>query len=638
MPITPRLLSSPTLLIPQGKVLLVVPPFAAVNRVPLGVHVLQACAVEAGFQVSILHANLAFAANIGLKNYMAVCTAPFQMLAGERLFAAAAYGIPPLGYDADKAMEDYTVGTVNQDGNTQHPTQFNKIKLRTSELEILEAKARGWIEEIATVIAAQRFKVVGCTTMFDQTAASIALLNRIKCISPNTVTILGGANCEGEMAEGIAALSPKVDYIFSGESEYRFVQFLQQLFAGKRPAQRIFYSNPVHDLDSLPMPDFHQYYEQLEHYLPAVAARPSHIKLSYETSRGCWWGQKHRCTFCGLNGAEIDFREKSPAKIMAELEQLLTLYPTQSIIMADNVMPNTFFKTLMPKLAMLAAERPALKIYYEQKANLSLAQILALMKAGITHIQPGIESLSTSLLKRMNKGTTAAQNIALLRYARSAGMSLDWNLLSGFPGDQLYEYQEILALLPLLHHLEPPTAFFHLSIDRFSPYFDHPKKYNLGNIRPWPSYAAVLPPEADVTKIAYHFNADYACGAHEHVDFLLEIEEKVRMWQADWDTAATFFFGKFKVKERPVLEVVRQASEEFVLRDTRKLPDTQAEYPLSRAQASAALAGRRYEPTPEMEWAIAHKVGVLLDQHHYVPLATAEPELVLEFEAEARIG
>lgn len=30
--------------------------------------------------------------------------------------------------------------------------------------------------------------------------------------------------------------------------------------------------------------------------------------LLYEASLGCWWGEKHHCTFCGLNGTTMKFR------------------------------------------------------------------------------------------------------------------------------------------------------------------------------------------------------------------------------------------------------------------------------------------------------------------------------------------
>ena len=63
-----------------------------------------------------------------------------------------------------------------------------------------------------------------------------------------------------------------------------------------------------------------------------------------------------------------------------------------------------------------------------------MEKVVALKQAGVDSIQPGIEALSTSYLERMRKGVTAAMNIALLRYAISADLSLSWNLLYDFPG------------------------------------------------------------------------------------------------------------------------------------------------------------------------------------------------------------
>ena len=45
-------------------------------------------------------------------------------------------------------------------------------------------------------------------------------------------------------------------------------------------------------------------------------------------------------------------------------------------------------------------------------------------------IQPGIESLSDHVLKLMRKGTTALQNIQLLKWCREYGVQPEWNLLS----------------------------------------------------------------------------------------------------------------------------------------------------------------------------------------------------------------
>ena len=123
--------------------------------------------------------------------------------------------------------------------------------------------------------------------------------------------------------------------------------------------------------------------------------------------------------------------------------------------MIDNILPHSYFRTVLPRLA---EELPPVRIFYETKSNLNLEQVQLLRRAGVDRIQPGIEALSSSLLRRMKKGVLARQNLALLRYARAPGLALTWNLLCEFPGDQREDYEATLALIPLIHHLSPRPA------------------------------------------------------------------------------------------------------------------------------------------------------------------------------------
>ena len=259
-----------------------------------------------------------------------------------------------------------------------------------------------------------------------------------------------------------------------------------------------------------------------------------------------------------------------------------------------------------------------------------LKQVMALKQAGVTMIQPGIEALSSSLLRRMRKGVSAAQNIALLRYARSAVMYVGWSLLIGFPGEQLEDYEDTLALLPLVHHLYPPQCLADITLNRFSPYVDDPASYGIRNIRPEAVYTTVFPDHVDASKLAYYFEADYESAAHDSPELRDELTRQVTLWREawgeDWQGGAN---------GPPLLIVQRLSDRALLLRDTRGLAGTSTLSLLSRQEASVALVGRRYEPTPVLEWALAHRIGVVLDGL-YVPLATADPALLLEFEEESR--
>ena len=55
---------------------------------------------------------------------------------------------------------------------------------------------------------------------------------------------------------------------------------------------------------------------------------------------------------------------------------------------------------------------------------------------------PGIESLSTPILRLMDKGVTALQNIRLLKLCSEFGIQPLWNIMYGFPGEPPDEYEQ----------------------------------------------------------------------------------------------------------------------------------------------------------------------------------------------------
>jgi ribosomal peptide maturation radical SAM protein 1 len=600
----------------EAEALLIVPPFARLRYPSLAVHLLQACCRQSGLRVDVLYANLLLAALLGEETYSRICDAPTGSFAAERLFARAAFGGPALGRHAGRMFDPpwEIPGEVDVDLD---PAASQDDALLIEELRRREHLAEELAGAVAEAAAGRGYAVVGCTTMFEQTAASVAILRRVKQRNRGIVTALGGANCEGEMGRGLASLNVGIDYIFSGESEEAFPAFLRTVLGGARPAGRIIAGQLCRDLDRLPPPDYSQFFEQRKRFLPSSPTPQEEMVMLYETSRGCWWGEKHHCTFCGLNGEGMAFRQKSPNRVLEDLRHLTTAHPARNISMTDNIMPLGYFKTLIP---LLARELPNLSIFYEQKANLSLAQMMALRQAGVQSIQPGIEALSTRLLQLMRKGVSARQNVTLLRYVRATGIEIAWNLLWGFPGDGVEEYEETLALVPLLHHLPPPDALWHISIDRFSPYFDLAKEFRVRNLRPVPGYFDFLPKQADVRRIAYHFTGEYASGSHQRVDVIEKLLRAVDRWRKSWTD------GKRPEEELRIFE----ADGAYVLMDTREAARVKGTRVLSREEAELLLAPRLHASSAAAARAIEDRLAVTLDGW-FVPLAVAEADLLAEF-------
>src|SRR5262249_40617439 len=157
------------------------------------------------------------------------------------------------------------------------------------------------------------------------------------------------------------------------------------------------------------------------------------------------------------------------------------------------------------------------------------------------------------------------RTVALLRYARSAGVWVAWQLLWGFPGDELFDYEETLRLIPVLRHLNPPAGVGQFTVDRFSPYFDRPEWYGISNLRPIDAHYDACRSTADIDKLACYFEGDFPGRLHAHSGIVGAITAAAEAWRAAWCN------GQGEV---PKLTVRRLIGETYVLHDTRGLPDT----------------------------------------------------------------
>ncbi len=577
------------------RTLLIVPPFASATLPSIGVHVLQSVARARGLKVEILYSNLMLAALIGEAQYEIICNYPYQDFLGEHLMAWFANGDQVAPPDLAKVNQEFD-------------THFTLADLRAAFVQ--------WQQTVVQQIAAQGYDIIGVSSTYEQTNASKIVLQACRVALPQSVLIIGGANCQGEMADGMASYIPEADHIFSGDSELAFADFLANPTAWV--GQKIIRCAPNETVGDLPANDFSEFVDQLALHLPDSPTRQQ-LQLVYESSRGCWWGQKHHCTFCGLNGQGMGFREKAPDKVFDELMTLQRDYGASRVLMTDNIMPHSYFVTLLPRLAGAQSD---LKLFYEQKSNIDLAKTVLLKKAGIDRIQPGIESLHTQSLRLMKKGVSAKQNIALMRYARALNIALSWNWLYGFPGEKEQWFAEVLQILPALDHLPPPHGVYPIVIERFSPYFTAPQEYGLGQLQAHAKYATIFPGLANRAQLAYHFSAVSAQATFADSKLLPEAERQVALWQESWR----------RTSNTPNLVILALQGGQYMLIDSRRLHTEPQTHLLNHAQAAACLVEHKLA-MEGTAWALAH-VAVIKYDGAFLPLAIADVAIMLRFEQE----
>jgi ribosomal peptide maturation radical SAM protein 1 len=343
-------------------------------------------------------------------------------------------------------------------------------------------------------IAWDRYLLVGLSVCLGQLTSSLFFASEIKKRSPKTFVVLGGSACASEMGKSLERAFPFIDRAVSGEGERKLVGLIRGL--GKNPpaldASDTDGLLPIKDMDSLPIPDFSDYFEGLARLKPSQHFVP---RLPLEGSRGCWW-QAHRgptgshggCSFCNLNLQWIGYRKKTPERIKGEIAALVKRHRVLSLSFMDNSIPPT--PGLFEGIKSLHMD---LRLFCEVRSGIGLDELEAMARAGVREIQGGIESLSSSLLKKLNKGVTAMDNIEMMRNCeRTSTPALRSNLIMEFPSSDEQDIQETLDNMEFALPFAPPKGIsFWLGYD--SPVWRDPAAFGISRTGNHPLYRHLFP-------------------------------------------------------------------------------------------------------------------------------------------------
>ncbi|GIH06070.1 RiPP maturation radical SAM protein 1 [Rhizocola hellebori] len=498
-------------------------PFMDVDRPSIQLGLLKAIGQAHGFPVRTLHANLDFASRIGVDYYRTLAQWREPMV-GDWLFAVEAFG---------EAAPDHEGKLL---------TRVADERLRDRLRRTRERDVGPFLDSLLEALPWHEMRAVGFSSTFQQNIASFALARRLKERYPAIVTLFGGANFDGEMGLELVRAIDCIDIAVVGEGDTAFPRLLKALAAGADPAAipgvacrvdgRVVATAPAAPqevLDGLPVPDYAEYFDRAEKLGLVPRAERRAVWIPFESSRGCWWGAKHHCTFCGLNATTMRFRAKSPSRVLAELATQAQRHGSFRFEAVDNILDMRYLKEFFP---VLAESRAKYEIFYEVKANLTRAQLKLMAKAGVTHLQPGLESLSSNVLRLMDKGVRAAQNVNVLRWARYYGIDVAWAILWGFPGETPQDYAQQAAVAAHLVHLQPPASADRVWLERFSPLYRDAERFGVRDRAPEPSYQHVYPGSVDLDRVAYFFDYEIQDALPDHAYDALRAA--VEQWTAVW--------------------------------------------------------------------------------------------------------
>jgi ribosomal peptide maturation radical SAM protein 1 len=279
------------------RVALVSMPFAAIEYPSLALGLFKSRLDRDGIPCDVHYLNMSFAEMVGHPSYSTLVTQPPAYFAAEQLFAEAAFGSLVRG---DQAYYD----------------EAGLIPSVRQELQRFKAHVEPFLARCLAEVDWRSYDIIGFTSLFEQNLATLALAGRLKQLYPDKLTVFGGPNFEAIMGRTFHRLLGYIDFVCSGEADDSFPELIK----------RLFYNHPIDDLpgivyrrngvsrwtgdgpmttrlDQLPIPDFDDYFARIRQFAMPPGAEPC---VLLETSRGCWWGEKSHCTFCGLNSQSME--------------------------------------------------------------------------------------------------------------------------------------------------------------------------------------------------------------------------------------------------------------------------------------------------------------------------------------------
>jgi len=524
-----------------SSVLLVSMPWTSLTEPCLGLGLLKAVLDREGIRCRVLHLHLFLLQHLQAHTYNALATV---YALNDFLFSGT---LDPVVTNLQQRWLREKVRELLDKGEVD-PKRFGGSEGVVSMLLHLRNEVLpGWLEVWADEIARHESSLVGFTCMFDQTIASLALARMVKERAPQKMCVLGGYAVRTPTAQMILRSSPWIDAICDGEGEVAVIG-LARSAAGEIPLDQvpgIVYRSPSGepvaapppvqvDLDANPAPDYDDFFDDLKRLSKEHLIDVEPRNLPIENSRGCWWGAKHHCVFCGIHDDDMAYRARDAKNVLATMAELQQRYGQNAFRFSDYILPNKYFDTLLPELARLGAPY---HLSCEMKANITEERFVLLARAGFEEVQPGIESFNSDVLRKMRKGVSAVQNVYTLLLGRRLGVRVYYNLLYGFPDDEVIEYEQTLAAIPLLFHLAAPATCVPVQITRYAPLQTQPQDFGIERATAEPVYDLVFSREYlectgfDIEDFCYFFERPFE-NAPRLQRIYDEIDELMRVWHA----------------------------------------------------------------------------------------------------------
>jgi ribosomal peptide maturation radical SAM protein 1 len=374
------------------------------------------------------------------------------------------------------------------------------------------------------------YQLIGFSVCFNQLFPSLAAASGLKELFPDCRIAIGGSFCAPPVSASLLNTFPTLDYAIHGEGEMPLLELCRFLARRTESLPAAISTReimgpavpPVHqlaDLSGLPIPDYREYFEEMGRQFGGESFIPV---LPVEFSRGCWWG---KCAFCNLNLQWCGYRAKKAGRMQDEVLALSERFGCLDFAFTDNALPP---KESQPFFQEMAARESDIRFFGEIRVQHRRKELEIYRQGGLETVQIGIEALSNTLLQKMNKGVSVLANIAAMKHGLAAGIMLEGNLITEFPGSTDGEVEETMRNLDFVLPFPPLSAagFF---LGHGSPVERDPTRYRIKAILPHPQYAKLFPRQvlAGLTLLIKDYRGDRGAQHRRWAP----VVKKIKGWQ-----------------------------------------------------------------------------------------------------------
>ncbi|MGB3456157.1 MAG: RiPP maturation radical SAM C-methyltransferase [Litorimonas sp.] len=451
------------------KVGLVSLPWTSLNEPALGLGVLKACLSDASIPAKVFHSHIDLLSTLSADTYHSVAQ---TWAINDLLFTQNLTG--DLSTSQRRHLETHV-----RDESVRHSMKACGYESETEIVELFNNLRNrllpAYIDRTAKTLLRYSPTMIGVTCLFDQTFAALSLATALREKGFTGLIALGGYSVSGDVAQALLQRCTAIDAVAQGAGEQTIID-LAHASVGKTAmtdipgllhrgseADRV----PLrrYPIEASPKPDYADWFSDISALQSGACVHIETETLPIELSRGCWWGQKNHCIFCGISPEAMPYTYKPANIALEQIKELVSDYGgAKHVRFNDYILPLSYIDGLVPDL-----EAINVNFGCETKANLKPKQMYRLRKAGFDEIQPGIESFSHEVLKTMKKGVDPIQNIAFLVIGKALGIQVFYNILFDFPGDRAEDYAWMMDMLPSLYHLQPPLSAVPVQITRDAP-------------------------------------------------------------------------------------------------------------------------------------------------------------------------